>query len=112
MRRLGELAGGLGADGPAGAGGTGEIIASVQAAATTLAGLPGRRVLLLLAGGRLGPTQSWTALPPLAGIQVVVANLPDTAGRTFAGAAQAAGAAVTALGPALTELQLASAVNG
>jgi LysM repeat protein len=102
------------ADGPA-------VTAAVQAAANTLAGLPGRRVLLLLAGGRLDETaaraRALTPPPPpaaasLARIHLVIANVPAGAGASFTAAAGAAGANVTVLDPALTELQLPAAVNG
>jgi hypothetical protein len=109
VARLQELSGNL--DGLAQAGGRdGDVAAAIQAGANTLAGLPGRRVLLLLAGGRLGATAA-ALVPSLAGIRLVVANLAASAGPAFAAAA-AGGAAVTALDPALTELELPAAVNG
>lgn len=101
-------------DGPA-------VTAAVQAGANTLAGLPGRRVLLLLAGARLdeAAARSRDQSPPpppaaasLARIHLVIANVPAGAGASFTAAAGAAGATVTPLDPALTELQLPAAVNG
>jgi len=86
--------------------------ASVQAAANTLAGLPGRRVLLLLAGGRIGTATDTPPGSALAQVHLVVANLTAPTAATFIGSAQAAGATVTALDPALTDLQLAATVNG
>jgi LysM repeat protein len=88
------------------------VAASIEAAANTLHGLPGRRVLLVLAGARLGMA---AGLPPgvsLQGVHLVVANMPAPAGAPFTTAAAAAGATVTALDPALTELQLPEVVNG
>ena len=90
-----------------------DLSASIQAAATTLRGLPGRRVLLVLGSAASGPPQITMPSGSLKGIQVVVANLP---GPAAAGAwtnwVGAAGASATTLDPALTQLDLASAVNG
>jgi LysM repeat protein len=85
------------------------VAASIEAAATTLDGLPGRRVLLLLGVAQSGPPA--TALR-LAGIHLVVANLSDSAAAAaWASWGRASGASVTALDPALTRLQLPSTVN-
>ncbi len=89
----------------------GDLSASIGAAATTLTGLPGRRVLLL-DGGLGGPPGTALAAGSLAGMHLVVANLPDPAAAVaWTNAAAAAGASVTTLDPALTELQLPAAVN-
>jgi LysM repeat protein len=90
----------------------GRILASsLTAGVTTLKGLPGRRLLLLLGGGESGPG----ALAPrsFADINVVIANLEDSsAAAAWTAAGSVAGAAsVNALDPALTRLQLAQVVN-
>lgn len=88
-----------------------QVTGTITAAATTLVGIQGRRYLLLLGGGEIGPGQ--LAPRSLAQINFVIANLPDsgqTAAWTTAG--NAAGAAsVTALDRALTQLQLGQIVN-
>jgi len=109
---LRELAASLGAAAPATTGEGGDLAASVQAAVNVLGGLPGRRVLLLLAGERIGPADGAALGASVGGIHLVVANLPDRTVAAFTSAAATAGATVTALGPALTELQLATTVNG
>ncbi|HYW23850.1 MAG TPA: LysM domain-containing protein [Terriglobales bacterium] len=111
LKQLDDLARGIAAA-PADTVDGEDVIASVQAAANTLAGLPGRRVLLVLAGGRVGGAGAPLPGASLARIHLVVANLPPSAGTSFTAAAAAAGAAVTPLDPALTELQLPAAVNG
>lgn len=91
--------------------GPGMISASVTAAVTTLNGLTGRRLLLLLGGGELGPGRF--DANGLSGVNVVIANIADAdAAAAWTSAAQGAGAAsVKALDPALTQLQLAQTVN-
>jgi LysM repeat protein len=85
--------------------------ASMQAGLATLSGLDGRRLLLLLGGGDVGPT----ALPrnSMADVNVVVANLvdPSLAGRWTSVATTAGASSVKPLDPALTRLQLAQIVN-
>jgi LysM repeat protein len=89
--------------------GTPNVAASIEAAATTLDGLPGRRVLLLLGVAQSGPPA--TAMR-LAGIHLVIANLSDpAAAAAWARWGRESGASVTALDPALTRLQLPSTVN-
>ena len=87
------------------------LSASMTAGLTTLHGLPGRRLLLLLGGGEIGPG----ALAPrsLADVHLVIANLSDPqAAAAWASAGTGAGAAsVNALDPALTQLNLAQVVN-
>jgi len=90
----------------------GDVAAAIQAAANTLAGLPGRRVLLLLASGRIDQVANAASGASLTGIHLVVANLTGSGTSMLTSAAAAAGATVTALDPALTELDLAAAVNG
>jgi len=109
VSRLQELAAGLGGAGAESAGG--DVAAAIQSATNTLAGLPGRRVLLLLAGGRIGGAGDAALAGSLAGVRLVLANLANP-GAPLLAAATAAGAQVTALDPALTELELAAAVNG
>jgi LysM repeat protein len=112
LRQLDELAKGIGAAGPPEAVDGRAVSGSIEEAANTLAGLPGRRVLLLLAGGRVGDAVQPAPGASLARINLVVANLPASAGASFEAAAAAAGATVTPMDPALTELQLPTAVNG
>jgi hypothetical protein len=87
------------------------VRASLIAGLTTLQGLNGRRLLLVLGGAESGPG----ALEPrsLAGVNLVVANLSDpTIAAAWTSAARSAGAvSVNALDPALTKLQLAQLVN-
>jgi len=87
------------------------LAASMTAGLTTLRGLNGRRLLLLLGGGEVGPG----ALSPrsLADVNLVIANLSDpNAAAAWTSAAAVAGAAsVNALDPALTQLKLAAVVN-
>lgn len=98
--------------GPADAAGV-DLGASIRAAATTLGGLPGRRVMLVLGPGRDGPPGAGMGSGDLAGIHLVVADLTGPAGPVWASAAEAAGApSVTTLDPALTRLQLAASVRG
>lgn len=87
------------------------LAASMTAGLTTLRGLNGRRLLLLLGGGEVGPAP----LVPrsLADVSLVIANLSDPAAAaawTSAGAGAGA-ASVDALDPALTQLKLAQVVN-
>ena len=87
------------------------VAASLVAGLTTLQGLSGRRMLLLLGGGESGPG----ALAPksLAAVNLVVANLADAkaAGAWMAAGSNAGAVSVSALDPALTQLQLADIVN-
>ena len=85
--------------------------ASVVAGLTTLKGLNGRRLLLILGGGETGPAT--LAPQSLAGVDLVVANLssPTAAAAWSAAGANAGAASVNALDPALTRLQLAQVVN-
>ena len=87
------------------------LSASIGAGLATLTGLSGHRLLLVLGGGGLGPAP--LAPRSLAGISLVVANVADpeiAAAWTTAG--KDAGAdSVSALDPALTQLQLAQTVN-
>jgi hypothetical protein len=90
----------------------GDLSASIGEAATTLAGLPGRRVLLLLDGALGGPPGAAMPGGSLAGIHLVVAYLSDpAAAATWTSVATAAGASVTTLDPALSELRLPDVVN-
>jgi len=87
------------------------LTASMTAGLTTLQGLGGRRLLLLLGGGEIGPA---TLAPrSLAGVNLVIANVSDpNAAAAWKSAGTSAGAAsVSALDPALTQLQLAQVVN-
>ena len=85
--------------------------ASISAGLVTLGGLSGRRLLLVLGGGSVGPS----TLGPrsLAGIALVVANVadPGTAAAWTTAAKDAGAASVNTLDPALTQLQLAQVVN-
>ena len=87
------------------------LASSISAGVATLGGLPGRRLLLLLGGGEHGAV----ALDPgsFANVNLVVANLADpTAATSWTASGTKAGAAsVTTLDTALTQLQLAQAVN-
>jgi LysM repeat protein len=89
----------------------GMLSATMAAGLTTLQGLPGRRMLLVLGGGEIGP--GTLAPRSLADVNLVVANLTDSRTKTaWAAAATTAGAAsVSALDVALTRLQLAQVVN-
>ncbi|HSS61498.1 MAG TPA: LysM domain-containing protein [Candidatus Limnocylindrales bacterium] len=95
-------------DGPSGGQ---AVAASIGAGLVTLAGLSGRRMLLLLGGGGVVPAP--LAPRSMAGVTVVVANVSDpAAAAAWTAAARNAGAAgVSALDPALTQLQLAQVVN-
>ena len=87
------------------------LSASLTAGLTTLQGLNGRRMLLLLGGGELGPG---TLTPnSLQDVNLVIANLSNTKAATaWTAAASGAGAAsVKALDVALTRLQLTQVVN-
>jgi hypothetical protein len=85
----------------------------MQAAVNTLDGLPGRRVLLLLDAGPGDPPDFAGQPGALAGIHLVVANVAEPAAvAAWSSRAAASGAAVTALDPALTDLQLPGAVTG
>jgi len=112
IRQLDALASGMDAAGSPDAVDGRAVTASVQAAANTLQGLPGRRVLLMLAGDRVGYAGAPAPDASLARIHLVVANLPASAGTSFTAAAASAGATVTSLDAALTELELPAAVNG
>lgn len=87
------------------------LAASMTAGLTTLQGLPGRRLLLLLGGGEIGP--STLAPRSLADVNLVIANLADPkAAAAWSTAGTTAGAAsVNALDPALTQLNLAQVIN-
>lgn len=87
------------------------LSASLIAATTTLQGLSGRRFLLLLGGGDLGPGKF--SAGGLNGVNVVVANVGDAnAAAAWTSAAQGAGAlSVKALDPSLTQLQLTQIVD-
>ena len=87
------------------------VSASMLAGLTTLQGLAGRRLLLILGGAEGGP--GTLAPRSLADVDLVVANLADTkAAAAWTAAGTNAGAAsVSALDPALTRLQLARVVN-
>jgi hypothetical protein len=87
------------------------MAASLAAGLTTLQGLNGRRILLVLGGGELGPgTLSQNSLQD---VNLVIANLANTkAAAAWTAAASGAGAAsVKALDVALTRLQLTEVVN-
>lgn len=96
---------------PVGQSNSAMLSASLTAGATTLHGLQGRRLLLVLGGGDSGPD----ALQPhsLLGVNLIVANLSDSkSADAWASAATSAGAtSVSALDDALTQLQLAQLVN-
>ena len=87
------------------------VSASMLAGLTTLQGLNGRRLLLVLGGGDSGPA----ALAPrsLANVNLVIANLedPKNAAAWSAAATSAGAASVNTLDAALTKLQLAQVVN-
>lgn len=87
------------------------VSASVNAGLTTLHGLTGRRLLVLLGGADNGP--GGLAPNSLAQVGLVIANLADAqAANAWSAAAASAGAAsVSALDPALTQLQLAQVIN-
>ncbi|HKC19329.1 MAG TPA: LysM domain-containing protein [Candidatus Dormibacteraeota bacterium] len=84
---------------------------SMSAGLATLAGLSGRRTLLVLGGAESGP--STLAPRSLSGIALVIANVADPgAAAAWTTAGKDAGAtSVNALDPALTQLQLAQVVN-
>jgi len=87
------------------------LSASLTAGLTTLQGLNGRRMLLLLGGGELGPG---TLTPnSFQDVNLVIANLANTkAAAAWTTAASGAGAvSVQALDVALTRLQLTQVVN-
>ena len=88
----------------------GIVSASVEAGLTTLQGLHGRRVLLLLGGGDIRPT---AIAQSLANVNLVIANLTDSkASAAWTAAGTKAGAAsVSALDAALTQLQLPQVIN-
>jgi len=87
------------------------VAASVAAGLTTLGGLGGRHVLLILGGGDSVPAQ--LAPQSLSSVSLVVANLTDArASAEWAAAGARAGAvSVNALDAALTQLQLPQVVN-
>jgi LysM repeat protein len=87
------------------------LAASLTAGLTTLQGLNGRRTLLLLGGGELGPGS--LSQNSLQDVNLVIANLGNTkAAAAWTAAASGAGAAsVKALDVALTRLQLTEVVN-
>jgi LysM domain len=89
----------------------GIVSASVNAGLTTLLGLNGRRVLLLLGGGDIGPAPM--TAQSLADVNLVIANLTDLkATAAWNSAAASAGAAsVSTLDAALTQLQLPQVIN-
>ncbi len=87
------------------------LSASLNAGLTTLHGLPGRHWLLLLGGGDIGP--GGLVARSLLDVNLVVANVNDSkaaADWTSAGG-QAGAASVSALDPALTQLQLAQLLS-
>ncbi len=95
------------------AGGPTDVATSLVAAATTLAGLPGRRVLLVLDAAEDGSPVATLPAGSLAGVDLVVANLPDaTATAAWTRVVAGAGAPVTMLDAVLAELRLPSVVNG
>jgi hypothetical protein len=87
------------------------LSASISAGLATLAGLSGRRLLLLLGGAGVGPS----ALAPRSflGVALVVANIadPGTAAAWTVAGRDAGAVSVNALDPAFTQLQLAQIVN-
>jgi len=87
------------------------VAATVQAAETTLEGLQGCHVLLLLGGGDIVPATLPAA--SLNGVELVIANL--TSARASAGwsssAAGTGASSVTALDAALTQLKLTQVIN-
>jgi LysM repeat protein len=87
------------------------VATSIEAGLTTLEGLNGRRVLLLLGGGEDVPAQ--LAPQSMSHVNLVIANLTDSkASAAWAAAGAGAGAAsVSALDTALTQLQLPQVVN-
>jgi LysM repeat protein len=85
-----------------------DLSAAIQLAATTLRGLPGRHVLVLL-GPAGGPPAE---MHDLAGVHLVVANLEDGSAMGWTSAGGGAGATVTTLTSAASQLQLPSVVNG
>ena len=87
------------------------MAASLVAGLTTLSGLQGRRLLLLLGGGESGP--GMLAPRSFADVNLVIANLADskTAAAWTSAGTNAGAASVSALDPALTKLQLAQVVN-
>lgn len=87
------------------------LSASMAAGATTLHGLTGRRLLVLMGGGEFGP--GGISPNSLSEINLVIANLADaSAAAAWSSAATGAGASsVNALDPALTQLQLAQVIN-
>jgi LysM repeat protein len=87
------------------------VAASVEAGMTTLQGLDGRRVLLLLGGGDSGPGQ--VSAQRLDGVNLVIANLTDSGASAAwsAAGARTGAASVSALDAALTQLQLPQVVN-
>ena len=89
----------------------GIVAASVEAGLTTLQGLGGRHVLLILGGGDSVPAQ--LAPQSLSNVNLVIANLTDArASAEWAAAGTRAGAAsVHALDAALTQLQLPQVIN-
>lgn len=87
------------------------VATSIEAGMTTLQGLAGRRVLLLLGGGDSMPAQ--LAPRSLSNVNLVVANLTDSSkSAAWTAAGTGAGAtSVDALDAALTQLQLPQVVN-
>jgi hypothetical protein len=87
------------------------LSASLTAGLTTLQGLNGRRLLLILGGGEIGPTT--LAPQSLAGVNLVIANLssPKAAAAWSAAGAGAGADSVNTLDAALTRLQLPQVVN-
>jgi LysM repeat protein len=87
------------------------LAASLTAGLTTLQGLDGRRLLVLLGGAEHGP--GVLAPHSLSDVNLVVANLADSraASAWTAAGINAGAASVNALNPALTRLQLAQVVN-
>jgi LysM repeat protein len=87
------------------------VATSIEAGLTTLGGLGGRHVLLLLGGGDNVPMQ--LAPRSLSNVNLVIANLTDSSkSAAWTTAGNGAGAAsVDALDAALTQLKLSQVVN-
>ncbi len=112
VARLRATAGDLQAAGLTTTGGR-DLPASMEAAANTLKGLDGRRVLLILGGGQGGPPRGAVNTSTLRGIHLVVANITDPlAAAAWRAAGASWGSTVTTLDPAQTELELSQVVNG
>jgi LysM domain len=92
---------------------TTDLAGAVMAAVTTLDELSGRRLLLMLDPGEAAPSDVLPRQVSLAGIHLVLAGLSDSpTAEAWARSARTAGASVSLLDPALTQLQLPSVING